>query len=412
MKYHGIDLGVNFCGVSFQNPFILSAAPPTDDLDMVRRGFEAGWAGAVLKTTSVEGNPVDLAYPMMSGLDYESRRIVGLGNIDLISEHHIDVIEERVGALKAEFPDKIVIASMMGASKENWQGLVRRLEAAGVDIIECSFSCPQGSMGEQPGAMLAQSIDATEKVARWVKEAAERVPVVIKITPQVTDIVAVARAVKRSGADAICASNTIPSLMGIDIRTFVPIPDVAGKSTYSGLSGPAIKPITLRTIAEIKKSVDIPITGTGGPTTWKDAVEFMLVGASTVQFCTAVMHYGYDIIQDLTDGLAFYMEDMGFERAEEIVGKSLPHIVTHDELSRAKKVISKIDEDLCVKCDLCYIACQDGGHQAILLEESGRIPKTDEEKCVGCGLCPLVCPADAITMVERETEKAETETRT
>ena len=400
MITHDRDLSIDFCGVRLPNPFVLSAAPPTDDLDMVRAAFDAGWGGAVLKTTSVETQPVDLVYPMMSAVHYGGQRIMGLGNIDLISEHHIDVVERRAQTLKAEYPDRVVAASIMGSKKEEWQTLVKRLEAAGVDVIECSFSCPQGSMGEEPGAMLAQSIDATERVTAWIKEASERCPVVIKITPQVTDVVKVAQAVKRGGADAICAANTIPALMGVDVNTFVPCPNVQGYSTYSGLSGPATKPVTLRTLAEIAKHVDIPITATGGPVTWRDAVEMMLVGATTVQFCTAVMHYGYDIIDDLQDGLAFYLEDKGFAKPADIIGKALKRIVSHGELPRGKKVISSLIEDRCVKCDLCYIACCDGGHQAIKLEESSRLPQIDPEKCPGCRLCVTICPADALTMVE------------
>jgi len=400
MITHDRDLSVDFCGVRFDNPFLLSAAPPTDDLDMVRAAFEAGWGGAVLKTTSVETETVDLVYPMMSALHHGGSRIAGLGNIDLISEHHIDVVEQRAETLKREYPDRVVAVSIMGSRKEEWQGLVKRLEAAGVDLIECSFSCPQGSMGEEPGAMLAQSVDATERVAGWVKEAAERCPVVIKITPQVTNIVKVVQAVKRGGADAVCAANTIPSLMGVDVDTFVPYPDVQGLSTFSGLSGPATKPITLRTLAEISKHVDIAITATGGPVTWRDAVEMMLVGASTVQFCTAVMHYGYDIIDDLRDGLAFYLEEKGFGAPADIVGKSLERIVTHSELRRDVKMISSLIEDRCVKCDLCSIACRDGGHQAIKFEASDRIPRIDAERCRGCRLCVTVCPADALEMIK------------
>ncbi len=400
MITHDRDLAVDFCGVRFPNPFLLSAAPPTDDLDMVRAAFDAGWGGAVLKTTSVETEPVDLVYPMMSAIHCDASRIVGLGNIDLISEHHIDEIEQRVATLKREYPDRVVAASIMGSKKEEWQELVRRLEGAGVDVIECSFSCPQGSMGEEPGAMLAQSLDATERVAGWVKEAARRCPVVIKITPQVTDIVKVVQAVKRGGADAVCAANTIPALMGVDVDTFVPHPDVQGSSTYSGLSGPATKPITLRTLAEISKHVDIPITATGGPVTWRDAVEMMLVGATTVQFCTAVMHYGYDIIDDLQDGLAFYLEAKGFERPADLIGLSLGRIVSHGELRRGVKMISSLIEERCVKCDLCYIACRDGGHQAIKLEESDRLPRIDSERCTGCRLCVIVCPADALELVQ------------
>lgn len=400
MITHERDLSIDFCGVRFPNPFLLSAAPPTDDLDMVRAAFEAGWGGAVLKTTAVETEPVNLVYPMMSALHYAGARIAGLGNIDLISEHHIDVVEQRVGTLKQEYPERVVAASIMGTKQEEWQELVRRLEAAGVDIIECSFSCPQGSMGEEPGAMLAQSIDATERVTGWIKDAAQRCPVVIKITPQVTDIVKVVQAVKRGGADAVCAANTIPSLMGVDVDTFVPYPDVQGSSTYSGLSGPATKPITLRTLAEIGKHVDIPITATGGPVTWRDAVEMMLVGATTVQFCTAVMHYGYDIIDDLQDGLAFYLEEKGFEKPADLIGLSLGRIVSHGELRRGVKMISSLIEERCVKCDLCYIACRDGGHQAIKLEESDRLPRIDSERCLGCRLCVTVCPAEALELVQ------------
>ncbi|MBU0641171.1 MAG: NAD-dependent dihydropyrimidine dehydrogenase subunit PreA [Planctomycetes bacterium] len=399
MITHNRDLSVDFCGVRFPNPFVLSAAPPTDDLDMVRAAFDSGWGGAVLKTTSVETEPVQLVYPMMSAVHYDGRRIVGLGNIDLISEHHIDVVERRAETLKREYPDRVVAVSIMGSKKDEWQTLVKRLEAVGVDIIECSFSCPQGSMGEEPGAMLAQSIDATERVAGWVKAAAQRCPVVIKITPQVTNIVKVAEAVKRGGADAICAANTIPALMGLDVDTYVPYPNVNGRSTYSGLSGPAIKPLTLRTLAEIARQVELPITATGGPVTWRDAVEMMLVGATTVQFCTAVMHYGYDIIDDLQDGLAFYLEEKGFAHPADITGRALGNIVNHAELARDHKVISALNKERCVKCDLCYIACRDGAHQAIKLGQTDRVPEIDPDRCPGCRLCVTICPADALSIV-------------
>jgi dihydropyrimidine dehydrogenase (NAD+) subunit PreA len=254
-------------------------------------------------------------------------------------------------------------------------------------------------MGEEPGAMLAQSIDATERVAGWIKQAARRCPVVIKITPQITDVVKVVEAVKRGGADAVCAVNTMPSLMGLDVDTFVPYPNVEGYSTYAGLSGAATKPITLHILAEISKHVGLPITASGGAVTWRDAVEMMAVGATTVQFCTAVMHYGFDIIDDLQDGLAFYLDERGFERPADIIGRALPRIVNHGELPRGVKTISSVIEERCVKCDLCYIACRDGGHQAIKLEKPGRLPEIDPDRCPGCRLCVTVCPADALTMV-------------
>ena len=393
-----ISLEVSFAGVRFENPFVLAAAPPTDDLEMVAAGFEAGWAGAVLKTTSVEGTVVSLAYPMMSAMDLPGHKVAALGNIDLISIHHVDEVRRRVRILKKEFPNKVVITSIMGATKQEWQELVRALEDAGADMIECSFSCPQGSMGEEPGAMLAQNIEATRKVTGWVKEAAKRIPVVIKITPQVTDIVKVARAVKEGGADGICASNSIPGLTGVDIYSFIPYPNVEGFSTYSGITGPAIKPMTLRTIAEIKRHVDIEITGTGGPVTWRDAVEFMAVGASNVQFATAVMVYGFGIINDLKDGLTRYLYDMGFESPAEIVGKALPRIKDHDELPRVYDFKSTLQKDLCIGCGDCVVACRDGGHRAIQWSEGSRLPQILDNNCVGCHLCVDVCPTGALEL--------------
>lgn len=387
------DLSYDFLGIHFENPFILAAAPPTDNLDMVRRAFQAGWAGAILKTTSVEGTKVDLCYPMMSTFDYDGRKLFGMGNIDLISEHHVDKVEHNVRMLKKEFPHKMVAASIMAGRKEDWQSLVEQLEKAGVDMIECSFSCPQGNIGEDPGKMLAQSIAATELTAQWVKEATKKIPISIKITPHVTDIVEVARAVKRSGCDALTASNSIQALMGIDIHSFAPNPNLGGKSTYSGMTGPAIKPITLRTIAEIARNVDISILGTGGASNWSDAVEFMAVGAGVVEFCTVVMHYGFRVIADLKSGMSHYLDEMGFSSPKDIVRKALPNLAMHDELPR-RTIRSHIDKKLCIGCEACYIACQDGGHMAID-RGSNRIPDVDQEKCVGCGLCQHVCPVDS-----------------
>ncbi|MDI7269891.1 MAG: NAD-dependent dihydropyrimidine dehydrogenase subunit PreA, partial [Myxococcota bacterium] len=392
------DLSIDFCGVRFRNPFVLAAAPATDDLEMVRDAFRLGWAGAVLKTTSVEGTPVPLAYPMMSSFKSAGGATCGLGNIDLISEHHADVVECRVGALKEEFPDRVVIASIMAARKEDWQALARRLGSAGADLIECSFSCPQGTLGSRPGAMLGQDVEASRTVAGWVKEAAGRIPVVIKLTPQVADIAEAAEAVLGAGADGVCASNTIPSLMGVDLRTFVPEPDVGGRSTASGLSGPATRPITLRCIAEIARRTGAQISATGGPVTWRDAAAMMTVGARTVQFCTAVMLHGADIVEDLVEGLGDHLDASGFRSAADLVGRALPNIAGHDDLPRGLGVRARIDADRCVRCGVCFVSCRDGGHRAIRFG-ADRLPSVDDSRCVGCGLCRLVCPVPGCVAV-------------
>ena len=397
-----VDLSLEFCGVKFPNPFTLAAAPTTDSAEMVARAFEAGWGGAILKTTSVETEVVELVYPMMSGIDFEDKKLMGLQNIDLISERHIDEVEKDVKALKKEFPDKVVAASIMGAKKEDWQELVKRLEAAGVDLIECSFSCPHGMPERGMGSTIGQDPELTERTARWVKEAAKRVPIVIKLTPQIADITSAARAVKRSGADGVCAINTLKSLIGVDLDTFIPYPNVGGHSTYGGYSGPAIKPVTLRCVAEIAKSVDIPIAAVGGISTWSDAVEFLLLGATNIQLCTAVMRNGYRIIEDLIDGLTVYLEEKGMDSVTELVGKALPYIADHSKLSRDYKVVSTVNRETCIKCDICYIACMDGAHQAIELDET-RIPVINEDKCKGCGMCETVCPVEGcITLKPRE----------
>ncbi|MFH1829257.1 MAG: NAD-dependent dihydropyrimidine dehydrogenase subunit PreA [Pseudomonadota bacterium] len=401
------NLSINFCGVEFAHPFILAAAPPTDDLDMVRDGLRAGWSGAVLKTTSVEKTEVHLAYPMMSGIDYNGARLIGMGNIDLISEHHIDEVERRIRTLKSEFKDKRIIASISGQDKDSWQALAKRTADAGADMIECSFSCPQGSMGLKPGAMLGQSAKASAEVAGWIKKAAGKVPIIIKLTPQVEDIAEMALAVKGAGADAVCVGNTLPVLMGVDPNSWVPFPNVYDKSTYSGLSGPAIKPVSLKCVAEVAKKAKMPIAGSGGAVTWQDTLEYLLLGATVVEFCTAVMHYGFDIVTDLIEGLSSYLEKRGIKSLREIMGASLNKIVSHDDLFKqngAKGFRPSIDEDSCVRCGLCVIACRDGAHRAIELN-SERLPQIDDEKCVGCALCSVICPAYCIEMVVREEKK-------
>ena len=389
-----------FLGLELENPFLLSAAPSTDELDIARAVLEAGWAGLVLKTTSLPTTNVDLAYPMMSGLR-SNEEIIGMGNIDLISRYHVDDVAKRISILKAEFPNKLIAASIMSDSKAGWQALVGTLKYAGVDLIECSFSCPQGSAGEDPGKMLAQSEPATEKVAGWVKESAGDLPVLIKITPQVTDIVAIAAAVKRSGCDGITASNSIPALMGIDIDTLTPFPNVNGYSTYSGLTGPAIKPVTLRTIAEISRNLPgLAISGNGGISDWRDAVEVLAVGASNVQICTAVMLHGFGIVEDLNSGLDQYLREKKYDSVTQLVGKALPQLTNHDNLPRLD-LCSMVIEERCIGCGRCYVACRDGGHRAIAWDSASRLPKIDEEKCVGCGLCLLVQPVPGCLELRR-----------
>jgi dihydropyrimidine dehydrogenase (NAD+) subunit PreA len=396
-----VNLSLDFCGVKFPDPFTLAASPSTGTGEMVERAFDQGWTSAVLKTMAVEREDVKLVYPMIASLDHQDKRLIGMENIDLISDRSLKEWEADIARLKKRYRGCVVIASIMASSKEDWQEAARRVGGAGADLIECSFSCPHGMPEKGMGSAIGQDPDLTERTAAWVRQAAP-VPVVIKLTPNVADIASIAAAVKRSGCEGVCAINTVKALVGIDVETFRPIPAVAGYSTYGGYSGAAVKPIALKCVAEIAKAVDIEVSGVGGIYTWTDAVEFLLAGARNVQLCTAVMSWGYRIIEDLKEGLSYYLERKGLASPADLVGKALPYVTRHECLSRTCKPVAAIDQSVCLKDGICFIACRDGGHQAIEIGEE-RAPRVNEEKCVGCGLCLTVCPVkDCIQIKERK----------
>jgi len=391
-----VDLSVDFCGVRFLNPFVLAAAPTTDSAEMVMRGFDQGWAGAVLKTTSTKETEVSIAYPIMNSLRQDGR-MIGLHNIDLISERHVEIVAEDVRLLKEKYPQHIVIGSIVGSSKAEWQYLARRLAEAGADLLECSLSCPQGSMIEDEfkplGSMVSQDPRLTKKVAEWIKEAVPDTPVYIKLTSGVTDLAVIVQAVQASGADGLCLIDSVEGILGVDLETLEPLPSVQGYTSHGGFTGRAIKPIALRCVADVAKACSLPIAGVGGIYDWRDALEFILLGATTVQVCTAAMHYGFGIVGELNDGLSRWMERKGYTRIDELVGLTLPRLVDHESLPHYVPVRARIDLERCIGCGLCYVACRDGAHQAIVWNEQRR-PYVDEEKCVGCGFCPQVCPVD------------------
>jgi len=388
------DLQVTYCGVKLVNPFLLASSPVTDSQEMVARGFEAGWAGAVLKTTTHPSEENSIAYPMMAGLDPGSS-LVGLHNTDLLSDRYIDEMCEQVIWLKAHFPERCVGLSLMGTTRAQWEELVRKACQAGADLIEASISCPQGSMvegDEQPdGRMISQDARLTEKVTRWAKTAAGRTPVVVKLSPGVTDITRIARAVKQGGGDGICAIDSIEGIVGVDLTSFAPLPVVQGYGTRGGYTGRAVKPVALRCIADIAGAVDLPLSGVGGIYSWQDAVQFLLLGATCLQVCTAVMQHGFGIISGLSDGLCRWLEDGGFSSPAEVVGRGLGKLVQHEAIPHGIKVVASIDTELCIGCGLCHVACRDGAHQAIFFKQD-RQAVVDRQACVGCGLCVQVCP--------------------
>ncbi len=311
---------------------------------------------------------------------------------------------------------------MVESKRESWHEMVRRAQDAGADALELNFGCPHGMSERGMGSAVGQVPEYTEMITTWVKEAA-KIPVIVKLTPNVTDVTRIAAAAQRGGADAVSLINTINSLIGVDLETFSPRPDVGGKSSHGGYCGPAVKPIALHLVASVAKAVKLPISGIGGIATWNDAAEHIAVGAATVQVCTAAMHYGFRIVEDMIDGLSQYMDAHSLPHDRRFPRTRSDQRQDWGDLDLNYKVIADIDPELCIGCQLCYIACEDGAHQAIApynaagngasgakKNPSGmsvHVPRIIEEECVGCNLCALVCPVEnCITMKQIDTGRA------
>ncbi|MEE9616780.1 MAG: NAD-dependent dihydropyrimidine dehydrogenase subunit PreA [Anaerolineae bacterium] len=387
-------LQTEFLGISFPNPFLLGSGPPTTRGEMIKEAFKAGWGGAVLKTIALQ--PTTDPCPRLHILR-QGRRIEGMVNIELITELSLQRWEDEIDLIRDAYPSRPIIASIMGgANPDEWQEVVRRLEPHGVNAFEMNVSCPNFAEGR--GAQLGQDPEFLALAISWVREATQ-LPVIAKLTPNVTDIVSLARVAKEAGADAITATNTLSGLAGIDLETFSPLPSVEGIGIFGGYSGPGLKPVSLRCAASIAKGVDIPLVGCGGVSTWQDAAEYIAVGASLVQVCSAVMWRGYSTIDKLTRGLEGYLDEHGCSSPADIEGKALPQIVTLSDLDISVRLLAEVDEDKCTGCEICVRACASGAYQAI--DMVGDVASANREKCDGCGLCVGLCPVDAITLVSR-----------
>ncbi|MBK8581932.1 MAG: NAD-dependent dihydropyrimidine dehydrogenase subunit PreA [Flavobacteriales bacterium] len=400
------DLRTNLAGIKSPNPFWLASAPPTNSGYQIMKAFDAGWGGAVWKTLGV---PVVNVSSRYGSLNYRDNRMMGFNNIELITDRPLKDNLREISEVKKRFPDHAVIASLMVETREEWHNIVRDVENAGADGIELNFGCPHGMCERGMGSAVGQEPKVLQTIVEWVKEVA-KIPVITKLTPNISDITRPARAARAGGSDAISLINTIQSVIGVDLDTFVPSPNVDGKSTNGGYCGPAVKPIALNMLKNCAqdKQVGIPISGIGGVENWRDAAEFILLGATSVQVCTAVMHFGFGIIRDLKTGLERYMDEKGFKTIEDFRGKALPNILHWEDLNLKYKVVADINKDKCIGCQLCYTACEDGAHQAISLssDPADRKPTIIEENCVGCNLCSIVCPVeDCITMERRDDGK-------
>ncbi|KEI16107.1 NAD-dependent dihydropyrimidine dehydrogenase subunit PreA [Clostridium haemolyticum] len=390
-----MDLSIEFCGVKCENPFFLSSSPVGNCYEMCAKALETGWGGIVFKTIGFF-SPKEVS-PRFDNLKKECTPFLGFKNMEQIAEHSLEENLESMRRLKENYPSKVLVASIMGQNELEWTKLAELVTKIGADIIECNFSCPQMTSHDM-GSDVGQNPELVKKYCQAVRKGTN-LPILAKMTPNIGNMTIPAIASIEGGATGIATINTIKCISGIDLDNMVGLPVINGKSSVSGYSGKAVKPIALRFIYELKtnkKLKEIPVSGIGGIETWEDAVEFILLGSSNLQVTTSVMQYGYRIVEDMISGLCYYMKEKGFEKLEDMVGLALKNIIPAEELDRDYIVYPEFNMDKCVGCGRCYISCYDGGHQAIEWDLENRLPVLNEEKCVGCHLCSNVCPIQCI----------------
>jgi dihydropyrimidine dehydrogenase (NAD+) subunit PreA len=393
------DITANCAGIRSPNPFWLASAPPANSGDQVKRAFDAGWGGAVWKTLGVPIQNVSSRFGAHKNMGLEP---VGFNNIELITDRPLETNFREIYEVKRQYPHHAVVVSLMVETQEEWRDIIKRSIDAGADGLELNFGCPHGMCERGMGSAVGQEPRINEMITRWAVEYSS-VPVLVKLTPNVSNIIPHGLAAQAGGAHGISLINTIKSLISIDIDRFVPNPRVGGLSTNGGYCGPAVKPIALFMTAELARHPEfrIPISGIGGVNNWRDAVEFMVLGASSVQVCTAVMLHGYRIVEDMIEGLQEYMNSHQFSRLEDFVGKAIPNFSEWGNLDLNYETVARIDPGVCIGCNRCVVACHDGAHQCIHPRADGGVPIVDESECVGCNLCEIVCPVpDCISMVQ------------
>ena len=410
------NLHTNFIGIRSPNPFWLASAPPTDKAYNVNRAFEAGWGGVVWKTLGEAGPPlVNVNGPRYGALLSPDRRLLGLNNIELITDRDLETNLLEIIQVKRDWPDRALVVSLMVPCNEAaWKAILARVEDTGADGIELNFGCPHGMSERGMGSAVGQVPEYIQMVTEWCKHYS-RLPVIVKLTPNITDVRLPARAARRGGADAVSLINTINSIVGVDPYSLTMLPSTGGKGSHGGYCGPAVKPIALNMVAEIARdpqTAGLPISGIGGVGSWRDAVDFIALGAGTVQVCTAAMVYGFKIVQEMKSGLSDYMDEMGFTSLDDFRGRALPTVANWSSLNLNHVSKAVIDQDSCIQCGRCHIACEDTSHQAITFSKDGqRHFEVKESDCVGCNLCTLVCPVpECITL--RSLQPGETDLRT
>ena len=398
------DLTTDFVGIKSPNPFWLASAPPTDKEYNVVRAFKAGWGGVVWKTLGEAGPPIVNVNGPRYGVVYGAdRRVLGINNIELITDRPLEVNLREIKQVKRDWPDRAMVVSIMvPCEEEAWKRILPLVEDTGADGIELNFGCPHGMSERGMGSAVGQVPEYIEMVTRWCKQNT-RMPVIVKLTPNITDIRYPARAAFAGGCDAVSLINTVSSITSVNLDTMSPEPSIDGKGSHGGYCGPAVKPIALNMVAEIARDVetlDLPISGIGGVSTWRDAAEFLSLGAGNVQVCTAAMTYGFKIIDEMTAGLSDWMDEKGYAAVADVVGRAVSNVTDWQYLNLNYVTKARIDQEACIKCGRCFAACEDTSHQAITIGE-GRVFEVIDEECVACNLCVDVCPVEGCITMEQ-----------
>ena len=398
------DLSCDFVGIRSPNPFWLASAPPTDKAYNVNRAFEAGWGGVVWKTLGFDPPVVNVS-SRYGAVQWNGQRLAGFNNIELITDRPLKVNLDEIRQVKRDWPDRAMVVSLMvPCDEDSWKRILPPVEDTGCDAVELNFGCPHGMSERGMGSAVGQVPEYIEMVARWVKQHT-RLPCIVKLTPNITDVRKPARAAFEGGADAVSLINTINSITSIDLDLMAPTPTVDGKGTHGGYCGPAVRPIALNMVAEIARDPAThgkPISAIGGIGTWRDAAEFIALSAGTVQVCTAAMHYGFRIVDDMIVGLSNWMDAKGYRSIEDFRGRAVGNVTDWQFLNLKYDIKARIDQDKCIKCGLCHIACEDTAHQAIAKEKDGRRHfEVIDAECVGCNLCMHVCPVENCITMQR-----------
>ena len=395
-----------FAGIKSPNPFWLASAPPTDKEYNVNRAFEAGWGGVVWKTLGEDPHIVNVNGPRYGAVWSSDRKLIGLNNIELITDRPLETNLKEIIRVKKNWPDRALVVSLMVPCEEQvWKDMLARVEDTGADGVELNFGCPHGMSERGMGSAVGQVPEYITMVTEWCKQNS-KLPVIVKLTPNITDIRYPARAAAAGQADAVSLINTVSSIVSVNLDTMSPEPSIDGWGSHGGYCGPAVKPIALNMVSQIardQETASLPISGIGGITNWRDAAEFIALGAGNVQVCTAAMTYGFRIVEEMQTGLLSWMEEKGYNSIADFTGSATPNVKDWQDLNLNYIAKAKIDQDLCIKCGRCHIACEDTSHQAITQTVNGeRHYEVIDKECVGCNLCVSVCPVEHCITMEQQ----------